>query len=127
MADLDRPSPGLLVRVATLGVSLIAMIDDMRITMYLDDAEVVAGIGTQVLAAPTRKGLAFDHDGAEHFLEPLAVIDVGPGHDERQWDATTVHPQMALASFFPRFVGFGTTPSCAKGAFIIALSTLCHR
>ena len=49
--------------------------------------------------AAKRRELALDHDGAEHLIEALAVVDVC-GHDERQWDTTAVHQEVTFASFF---------------------------
>lgn len=105
MADFDHPASGLLRRIAALDVSLLAAIDDMRdVAVRFDGSQVVraavSGIGAQVLAATKRGRRALDHDGAEDFIDALAVIDVGPGHDERQRDATAVHQQVALAAFF---------------------------
>src|SRR5438045_7588594 len=105
MADLDDPAPCLLVRVALLDVGFSAPIDDVRdVAVVLDGAKVlltaVACVGTQMLASSIRRILARDDDGSEHFVQPLAVMDVGPGHDERQRDATAVHQQVALAAFF---------------------------
>ena len=60
----------------------------------------ISSIGTQVLAAPGVRGLALDHDGLQHLLELCDVMLIGPGHDERQRDATAVHQQVALAPFF---------------------------
>jgi hypothetical protein len=56
------------------------------------------------------------------------IMPVGPGHDERQRDATTVHQQMALAPiFFPDPLDSVPRFPDASGAFIIAPSMLCHR
>ncbi len=105
MADLDHPSPGLLGRLTSLGVRLYASVDGVRdVAVRFDDAKVVcpsvSGVGAQMLAAPNRWALALDHDGVRHFMDTLAIIDVGSGHDERQRDATAVYQQMALVSFF---------------------------
>lgn len=101
MADFDHPASGLLRRIAALDVSLLAAIDDMRdVAVRFDGAQVVcaavSGIGAQVLAATRRGRRALDHDGAEDFIDALTVIDVGPGHDERQRDVTAVHPEGCL-------------------------------
>ena len=64
----------------------------------------------------TGKTLSFDHHGAEHLIQTLAVIDVRPGHDERQRDATAVHQQVALAPlFFPDRSGCGRPPLAPMG------------
>ena len=81
--------------------------------MLVDDAKtlgpLVARIGAQVpLAATMRGSRALDYDGTEHLVESLAVIDVGPGDDERQRDATSVDQKMTFASiFFPDPSGLG--------------------
>ena len=99
--------------------------------MILDGAEVfgaaVARVGAQMVVSPMRRVLALDDDGGEYLVNLFAVMEVGPGHDERQRDATAVHQQVALAAFFPRSVRLGSTTSCASGAFIIAPSMLCQR
>ena len=88
----------------------------------------ISSIGTQVLPAPGVRCLALDHDGLQHLVELGDVMLIGPGHDERQRDATAVHQQVALAPFFfPRSVGLGPTACCAKGALNMAPSMLCHR
>src|SRR5438552_407596 len=56
------------------------------------------GIGhrrTEVLAAPRAWRLALNHDGLQHGIELRDVMLIGPGHDERQRDATAVHQQVA--------------------------------
>ncbi len=86
----------LLLRVASLDVSFRAAIDDMRdIAVVLDGSQVlraaVARVGAQMFVSTMWRVLALDNDGGEHFIKLLAVMDVGPGHDERQRDATAVH------------------------------------
>ena len=133
--QLGRPRPPTAVphfRIALLDVSLRAPIDDvMDVAVMLDGAKVlraaVARVGAQMLASPKWRGLALDDDGGEQLVKPLAIMDVGPGHDERQRDVTAVHQEVALAAFFPRSVGLGPAASYASGAFIIAPSTLCQR
>ena len=72
--------------------------------MRLDDLQCapasVPSVGAQVLAAPGDWGLALDHDGLQHLIELRDVMLIGPGHDERQRDATAVHQQVSLAAFF---------------------------
>ncbi len=68
--------------------------------MRFDDAQVVgasvARVGTQMSTATKRCELALDHDGAEHLIEALAVVDVSRSHDERQLDATAVHQEVTF-------------------------------
>ena len=67
----------------------------------------VAGIGTQMLAAPDGRALALDHDRLQHLIELRDVMLIGSGHDERQRDARAVHQQVSLASlFFPDPLGW---------------------
>jgi hypothetical protein len=63
-----------------LDVCLLAAIDHMRITaVRFDGAQIVgasvASIGAQVLAAPMRSVLALDHDGTEHLVASLAIVE----------------------------------------------------
>ena len=75
----------------------------------------IAGIGTQVLAAPRRRGLALDHDGLQYLIELRDVMLIGSGHDERQRDATAVHQQVPLAAlFFPDRSGCVPPPLAPK-------------
>jgi len=60
----------------------------------------VARVGAQVLASSLRRVLTLDHNGGEHFIQSLAVMNVRHGHDERQRDGTAVHQQVAFAAFF---------------------------
>lgn len=39
-------------------------------------------------------------DGVEHCGELADIMTIGPGDDQRQRDATAVHQDVALASFF---------------------------
>jgi len=105
VAHLDHPASCLLGRVAPLGIGLLATINDVRnVAVRFDDLQrgpaSVTCIGTQVLAAPRAGRLALDHDGLQHGIELRDVMLIGPGHDERQRDATAVHQQVALAPFF---------------------------
>ena len=60
----------------------------------------VTRVCTQMLAAPLCGHGQLDDDVFQHLLQLLAVIDVRPGHDDRQRDATPVYQQMALAPIF---------------------------
>ena len=50
----------------------------------------------KVLAAPGARGLALDHDGRQHLIELRDVMLVGPGHNERERNATAVYQQVRL-------------------------------
>ena len=105
VADLDYPPSSLLLRVAPLVVSLLTAIDNMRdVTMIFDGAKMrctaVTRVGAQMLISSLRRAFAIDDDGTKHVPKRPTVMDVGPGHDERQRDTTTVHQQMSLAAFF---------------------------
>ncbi len=41
-----------------------------------------------------------DDDGIEHCGKLTDIMSMGPGDDQRQRDATCVHQEMTLASFF---------------------------
>ena len=107
MADLDHPAPCLLGRVAPLGIGLGATTDDLsNVAARLDNLQgtpaPISSVRAQVLAAPGAWRLALDHDGIQHLIELRDVMRIGPGHDERQRDATAVHQQVSLAPiFFP--------------------------
>lgn len=49
-------------------------------------------------AAPSGQRLASEQDGPQNLVEALALIDVGPGHDGRQWYATA--PKRSAGSAF---------------------------
>jgi len=105
MANLNNPAPGLLLRGAPLDCCLRSATDDVRdVAVALDGAQMlgttVACVGAKVFVSPVGWILAFDDNGAEYRIKPLAVVDVGPAHDERQRDATAVHQQVAFASLF---------------------------
>ena len=105
MADLHHPAPRLLRGVASLGIAFSPTIDHVRsVAVFLNDVQsltpAIAGIGTQVFAAPQGRRLALDHNGFKDRFELGDIIDVRCGHDERQRDATAVHEQVALAAFF---------------------------
>lgn len=105
VAYLDHPSSRFLLGVAPFDVRLPASIYHVRdIAMVQDDLHCrftsVACVGTQVLAAPLWRCLAFDHDGLKHRIDLGNVVLIGPGHDDRQRDTTPVHQQMSLAPLF---------------------------
>lgn len=105
VAHLNHPAPGLVLRVAALGLGLRATADHMRdVAMAFYRAKMlrasVARIGAQMFVSSVGRVLALDNNCTEHRIKPLAVMYVGPAHDERQRDATTVHQQMAFASLF---------------------------
>ena len=121
MAHLDDPTTSLLPRLTPFGLGLLPAVHDVGdVSVRLDDAKglgaSVARIGAQVLAASNRRALALDYDSAEDRIDSLAVIHVGPGHDERQRDATAVHQQVAFASlFFPDPSGSVRQPLAPMG------------
>lgn len=105
VANLHDPAASRVLRIAALGRRLLLATHHMRdVAMALHRLCVlcacVCGIGAQMLAATPRRVGPLDHDGIENQLETFAVMHVGSGHDERQRDATPVHQQVALASFF---------------------------
>ena len=58
---------------------------------------VIPLIRIQETLSSLRKG---DDDGIEHCGELADVMSMGPGDGKRQRDATCVHQEMTLASFF---------------------------
>ena len=105
VAHLDNPAPRLLLGVAPFVVRLLASIDHVRnVAMVQDDPHgrfaSIARVCTQMLVAPLRRCLALDHDGLKHRIDLSDVVLIGPGHDDRQRDATPVHQQVSLAPFF---------------------------
>ena len=107
MADLNNPSPGLLVGVPSLGTLFLRATDHMRnVTVVLDDLQrrlaAISGIQAQMLGAALSRHLALDHDGGQDRVELRDIMPVRSGHDERQGDATAVDQQVTLAPiFFP--------------------------
>lgn len=107
MADLDNPTTCLMPRVAPLGPSFLPPsydVGDVAVPLNraLQLSAVVARVGTQVLAAAMLGQGSLDHNFAQQLIKSLAVMHVGPGHDDRQRDATPVDQQVALAPlFFP--------------------------
>ena len=96
VTDLDNPASGLLRGVRPPALSLLPASNDVRdsAARFDDDCRglaSVAGIGTQVLAAPDQRLSALHDDGSQHVMELGQVIHVGSGHDARQRDAMTVH------------------------------------
>lgn len=94
-----HPPPCLLARIALPDIGLGLPAYDVRdVAMILGGAKVlcaaVAGVGARMPAPAIWRVLAPDDDRAEHFIKPLAVMNVGPGHDDRQRDATAVHQQV---------------------------------
>jgi len=92
VADLNNPTPGLLRRGVPLDFGLLSATDDMRdVAVARNGAQMlgttVACVGAQVFVSPVGWVLALDDDGNEYRIKPLAVVDVGPAHDERQRDA----------------------------------------
>ncbi len=58
---------------------------------------VISLIRIQEALSSLRKG---DDDGIEHCGDLTDIMSMGPGDDQRQRDATCVHQEMTLASFF---------------------------
>ena len=121
MTHFNDPAPRLLFGVSPLAVGFLASIDDMvDVAVSGDDFQcgfaTVPGIGAQVLAAPQAWRWPFDHDGLQHGIELGDVMRVGPGHDDRQRDATTVHQQVTFAAFFSPDQSDSGRPLLAPGA-----------
>jgi len=105
VADLDNPAASLLERIAALACRLLFATHHVGdVAMALHRLFVlctgVPSIGAEMFASALRRVRPLHHDGIENLLKALAVMHVGPGHDERQRDATPVHQQMTLAAFF---------------------------
>ena len=107
VADLDHPAARFPARLPLLGVGFLAPVYDVRdVAVPFDDPQqlgaAITRIGAQVLAAALGGHRALDRDFLEDLLQPLAVMHVRRGHDDRQRDATPVHQQVTLAPiFFP--------------------------
>jgi len=65
--------------------------------LFSDGFTVISLIRIQETLRSLRKS---DDDGIEHGGELTDVMSIRPGDDQRQRDATCVHQEMALASFF---------------------------
>ena len=74
---------------------------------------VISLIRIQEPLSSLRKG---DENGVEHCGELADIMSIGPGHDQRQRDATGVHQDVTLASLFsPDLSGSDRLP-LARGA-----------
>ncbi len=128
MAYLNDPSPCFLLRIAPFEFSFCPTVDDMSdVSTVLDSPKTgdvtIPGISTEMFVSAKRWIIPLDGDGIEHFFEAFMIIDIGSGHDDRQRDATTVHQEVALASFFsPDPSGWDQRPLEPKG-----LSSSIHR
>ena len=105
VAHLNHPSSRLPLRIAPFDVRLLASVNHVRnVAMVQDDLHgrfaAIACVGTQVFVASLWRCLALDHDGLKYRIDLGDVMLIGPGHDDRQRDATPVHQQMSLASLF---------------------------
>jgi len=70
-------------------------------------------------AVPQRFDLVSAPTVSRHVFEHRWRLSIAGFHSRRPAGCAWFH-------FFPRSVGFGPTDSCAKGAFTIAPSMLCH-
>lgn len=105
VANLDDPAASLLFGIPPFGLSLFGTVHDVGdVPMRLDDFQCrlasIPRIRTEMLATSNGGDLSLNLDGVEHRADLRHVMHIGPGHDERQGDATPVHQQMALAAFF---------------------------
>jgi len=103
--DLANLSPRLLVGMAQLGLCFLASVHYVSdVAVPLDGAQqhrvAVARVGAKVLAAPLGWQRALGHAVIEPLFKSLAIVDVRPGHDDRQRDATPVNQQMTCAPSF---------------------------
>ena len=113
VAHLHDPAARLALGVALFGLGFCAAVNNVcDVAMPFNDAQQlgtsVTRVCTQMLAAPLCGHGPLDDDVFQDLLQLFAVIDVRPGHDDRQRDATPVYQQMTLAPiFFPDPSGWG--------------------
>ena len=105
MANLNNPAPGLLFGISFEFVGFLPSSFDMwDVAVLLNDFQGwrsgVACISAQMLVPPDGWVGALEHDGIKHSLDLRNIMPIGPGHDERQRDATPVHQQVAFAPLF---------------------------
>lgn len=79
----------------------------------------VASASLQYQAVPQRSGPVSPPTASHHVFEHRWRLSIAGFHSRRPAGCVWFH-------FFPRSVGFGPTDSCAKGAFTMAPSMLCH-
>ena len=106
VCHLDNPAPCLLLGVSFEFISFLPSSFDMGdVAMLLNDLErgcsCVTSVSTQMLVPSDGWVGTIDHDGIKHCLNLRHIMPIGSCHDERQRDATPVHQQVKLASFFP--------------------------
>src|ERR1035438_912838 len=94
MRDFDNPSPGALRRMLPLFVGFLsAPFDVGNVAVFFDGAQRrgagIASVSTQMLAASLRRCGTLHHDGVEDCFKLADIMSMGPGHDDRQRDATT--------------------------------------
>src|ERR1035437_2794277 len=78
-----------------------------------------ASASLQDQAVPQRSGPVSPPTASHHVFERRWRLSIAGFHSRRPAGCAWFH-------FFPRSVGFGPTDSCAKGAFTMAPSMLCH-
>src|SRR5690625_3968947 len=105
MGHFHDPASGLPCRVSPQLPRLFSpSLDVGNVVMGFDRLQRrcagITGIGAQVFVAPYGRGGPFDLNGIEYGFQLADIMTIGPGYDERQRDATAVHQQMSLASFF---------------------------
>jgi len=102
MGYFDDPASGFFPGVTFEFVGLLPTPSDMGdVAVLFDDRQGgsagVASVSAKVFASPLGWQRSLDDDGLKHRRQLRDVVPMGAGHDERQWDATTAHQQMALA------------------------------
>ncbi len=70
-----------------------------------------------MLVSPQRWVDSRDKNAVQSGLYLRDIMSIRPGHDERQWDATTVHQQMAFAPIFSPIGGVGSNALLCQWCF----------
>lgn len=86
-------------------------------------ASIQAGI---LLGFPPRDFRTLEHNLSQRPIQQLGVVKICATDGDRQREPMAIDQQAALASFFPRSVGFRPARSVASGALPMAPSTACH-
>ena len=94
--DFDNPASGPFLWVTFEFAGLLSSALDVgNVAMFLNDFQSwcagVASISTQMFVSSQRWIRSLDLEAIEHGFKLRNIMPICAGHDERQWDATTVH------------------------------------
>ena len=105
MASFHNPSMGSIFWVFDFGGNLLADGFNMgRIVSFKHDfvcfSPRISFVRAKVLRRLIGNGRPFYDHRVQYFFQLSDIMKIGPGHDERERDATFFHQQISFASFF---------------------------